>query len=200
MIEEVFEMNGALTLLFAVFATRYALETNMQAKGVGSEKMKNMPIFVGIVLAFLISGTLIIYFYLSSITNKLETESRAYVVKIIPLIFTSWDFEAFISHMSPEMHQSETYRSQVKESFDKQSDMVGLLKGFELTKGRVLKKKEIPIAQIQGRKVTFYHLAKLIFENSHAHLKIVTILERDRWWILIVRIEHFPKSILEENS
>lgn len=199
MAEEVLEMNGALTLVFAVFSTRYVMEANKQAKGVGSETMKNMPIFTAIVLVFFISGSVISYFILSSRTNKLETESRIYVESIIPLIFTSWDSEALINHMIPEMHQSEKYRRKLKESFDKQSDIFGLLKDFELTKGRLRKKKHLPNVRIKEVNVLFEHFAKLIFENHQAEMQIVTILDRDRWWILVIKIDRFPESIREEN-
>lgn len=186
--EEVLEMNGALTLLFAVFSTRYAMEENKQAKGVGSETMKNMPIFVGIMFIFFISGTLISYCYLSSRTNKLETESREYVERIIPLIFTSWDSEEIIDHMSSEIHQREEYHKLVKNSFDKLSDISGLLIDFEITKGQIREKGKIPNLHIKEQKVIFNHFAKLIFENNQARVQIVTILERDRWRILGIKI------------
>ena len=197
--EEVLEMNGALTLIFAVFSTRYAVESNKHAKGVVSETMKNMPIFVGVVLVFLISGSLISYFILSNKTNKFETESRVYVERIIPLIFTPWDSEAFINHISPHVHQSEEYHRLLKKSFDRLSDKFGLLKDFKLTKGQVRKKKHVLNARIKEEYVIFKHFAELIFENHLVEMQIYTILERDRWWILMIRIEHFPESIPKEN-
>jgi hypothetical protein len=118
---------------------------------------------------------------------------------MIPLIFTSWDSEAFISHISPHVHQSEEYHRLLKKSFDRLSDKFGLLKDFEITKGRVRKQKHVPNVRIEEEYVMFKHFVRIIFENHLAEMQIYTILERDRWWILIIRIELFPESTREEN-
>lgn len=194
-VEELFEMNGAITILFASVIACHTANISEQSKVDESNLLKRMPQFIAASLSFFLIMVIAIYFVLSANTIKYEKESRKYIQKVIPLILSSWDADAFIKNSPPGLPLDTS--KHIKNYFSAQSEHFLSLKEYRLLEtqlvGRTNLNVYIGVTQktiILKNAIIFKHKISAVFENAQAAIHVETVkLERVGWRIASMKIE-----------
>jgi hypothetical protein len=194
-IEELFEMNGALTVLFASLSAVHTARIDKLSRTLESNEWKHMPLFIAGSLSFFVIIGVASYFILSAHTIKHEHESRKYVKQIIPLILTSWDAEAFIENVPSVL--SVNSHDEIRGYFSARSQHFGHLKQYRFSGSQFggsrnlhvnlgVKNKTILLERV----VIFEHDLFAVFENVRATIHVETVmLEGAGWKITSMKIE-----------
>ena len=117
LIEELFEMNAALTLFFAVLATGNHKTVNNEINQSVRIKLKKISTHFYKIFSILIILGVASFVIYSTTTAQLVEQNELYVTKNVLLIFSSWDSEKMINEMIPELVSSQTQRHKIKNSF-----------------------------------------------------------------------------------
>lgn len=177
-LEELFEMNGALTMLFATFSIGYPSISYDKSDKLESNFIKKIPVLVGTVLIlFILFGST--NFIVSSIyTNKLKKESRAYAERVIPLIFSSWNAEAMVNNMPSDLYNKAFYQK-LQASFGVYEKEFGKLENYKIVKDK-LKMKKLTLED-KDVSISFKYYAIATFQKTSAKLTIMTVFRENEW-------------------
>jgi len=190
LIEEVFELNAALFLLSAtLIAAGHIFREKTEREQPFNENMKSMPSRIFIIFSLLVVFGLGSYSVLYLKTAGLEKESNAYIEKIFPLVFNSWDPDSFMDEFVPELHRSDEQNQKIKTSFDLKLKQFGPLKNFKLSGCEPVEKyKNLEYFQNGKDIFVFTNYVDAVFEKTSAKLRIVTIKREGKWIILGMKI------------
>jgi hypothetical protein len=189
LIEELFEMNGSLALLFAVFSMRHVFTEDNPAEKKPDAVRKRLCLSFLMIFSFFILAGAVCYgiFYVN--TESLAKESEAYLDNVIPQVFTSWNSEAFLDELVPELHPGEALNQKIRTSFFLQSQRFGFMRTYKLTGSEAVEKyKKLEYFQHGDNIRVFTNFADALFEKSPANLRIVTIKREGKWSILGLKI------------
>ena len=186
-LEEVFEMNGALTMLFATFSMGYSGISYEKSDKLESKFIKRMPILVGTILILFIFFGSTNFIVLSIYTNKLKKESRAYAERVIPLIFSSWDAEAMINNMPSDFYNKAFYQK-IQASFGVYEKKFGKLENYKIIKNKLKMEKLTP--EDKDRSISFLYYAIATFQKTSAKLIIMTVLRENEWHLQYAEIKN----------
>jgi hypothetical protein len=194
-VEELFELNGAITVFFTSVIACHTANIGEQSKIDESNMLKRMPQFVTVFLGFLCLMVIAIYFVLSAHTIKFEKESRKYIQEVMPLIFSSWDHVSFIRNLPPGLPFDTS--SYIQDYFSKQAENFSSLKEYRLLATQLAGRKNLHVHMgvtketvILENVIIFDHTISAVFENAHATIQVETVkLEQDGWKITSIKIE-----------
>jgi hypothetical protein len=142
--------------------------------------MKKFFMILGVIFAAII-GLFILFLVIARFANsKLDSESKSYVDRVVPIIFRTWDQKELLNNASPELIkliQSEP--DKITSLFNKLSDKLGNLKEYKGSKGftSVRYTKE-------GKIVRAAYIVQVIFDKSDAQIKIGLIKHGENWQII----------------
>lgn len=189
-LEEIFEMNGAFTWLFASFLIGYGKQSHKSLEQSARRFEKKFPVLVGIILiAFFLLGSTS-YFILSAYTNKLELENREYVDKMIPLIFSSWNAEAMVSNM-PSEFSTKTFKTKVEISFASYKNKLGKLISHKIVRDNLKLNKLIvkQTSEVVERNISFQSFVQAEFQKGYCNLNILTFLINKKWYLYYIELK-----------
>jgi hypothetical protein len=190
LIEELFELNGALFLLSATLSTGHVFRKNAEMKQPFNENMKRMPSHIIIIFSLLVVFGLGSYSFLYLKTARLEKESNAYIEKIFPLVFNSWDPDSFMDELMPEFHRSDAQNQKIRTSFDLKLKQFGRLKNYKLSGSEPVEMYKNLEYFRHGKDIfVFTNYVDADFEKTTSKLRIVTIKREGKWIILGLKID-----------
>ena len=197
-VEELFELNGAITIFFTSVIACHTANISEQSKIDESNMLKRMPQFVAVFLGLLCIMVIAIYFVLSAHTIKYEKESRRYIQEVIPLILSSWDPVAFIRNSPPELPLDTS--SSIHNYFSIQSEHFSSLKEYRLLETQLVGRTDLHIHMgvtketiILKNAIIFDHAIFAVFEKAQAIIHVETVkLEQVGWRIASMKIEPIP--------
>ena len=190
LIEELFELNGALFLLSATLSTGHVFRKNAEMKQPFNENMKIMPSHIIIIFSVLVVFGLGSYSVLYLKTAGLEKESNAYIEKVFPLVFNSWDPDSFMDEFVPELHRSDAQNQKIRTSFDLKLKQFGRLKNYKLSGSEPVEMyKNLEYFRYGKDIFVFTNYVDAVFEKTSAKLRIVTIKREGKWIILGLKID-----------
>lgn len=189
-LEEILEMNGAFTWLFASFLIGYGRLSNKAQEQSADRFEKKIPVLAGMIsVAFFLFGSAS-YFVLSAHTKKLTLESREYVDKIVPLIFSSWDTEAMLNNM-PSDFSSEAFKTNAEISFASyKKKMSGLIDhkivGYNL---KFVKRIDYQTPETAEKITSFRYVVKAKFQKGHINLHIRIVHLDNKWHLYYLELK-----------
>lgn len=195
-IEELFEMNGALTVLFASLSAVHTSRIDEQSKAFESKQLKHMPVFIAASLSFFMFMGVTTYFVFNAYVINIENDSRKYMKKVFPLIFYSWDSEAFIENLPPKLALKN--QDEFKEYFSGQLQVFGSLKHYRLAGSQFGGKRSLHIKLgsknktiVLEKAIIFKHNIIAVFENAQATIQVDTVMleQQGRWRIAGMKID-----------
>jgi hypothetical protein len=190
LIEELFELNGSLFLLSATLSTGHVFRKNTEMKQPFNENMKRMLSHIFIIFSVLVIFGLGSYSVLYLKTAGLEKESNAYIEKIFPLVFNSWDPDSFMDELMPELHRSDAQNQKIRTSFDLKLKQFGRLKNYKLSGSEPVEMYKNLEYFRHGKDIfVFTNYVDADFEKTTAKLRIVTIKKEGKWIILGLKID-----------
>jgi hypothetical protein len=190
LIEELFEMNGSLALLFSVLSMRHVFTEDNSAEKKPDVIRKKLSFSFLIIFSFFILMGAASYFIFYVNTESLARESEAYLDNVIPQVFTSWNSEVFLDQLVPELHPGEAQNRKIRTSFALQSQRFGSMKTYKRTGSETIEKyKKLEYFQHGDNIRVFTNFAEALFEKSPANLRIVTIKREGKWSILGLKID-----------
>ena len=182
--EELLEMNGALTMLFATFSIGYPSISYDKSDKLESDFIRKMPILVGTILILIILFGSTNFIVLSVYTNKLKKESRVYAERIIPLIFSSWDAEAMVNNMPSDLYNKAFYQK-IQASFGVYEREFGKLENYKIIK---LEMKKLTLED-KNVSISFKYYGIATFQKTSAKLMIRTVFRENEWHLQNAAIE-----------
>ena len=189
LIEELFELNGALFLLSATLSTGHIFIKNAEIKQPLNENIKKMPSHIIIIFSLLVVFGLGSYSVLYLKTAGLEKESNAYIEKIFPLVFNSWDPDSFMDEFVPELHRSDLQNQTIRTSFDMKLKQFGPLKNFMLSGSEPVEMyKNLEYFRYGKDIFVFTNYVDAVFEKTSVKFRIVTMKREGKWIILGLKI------------
>jgi len=188
LIEEMFEMNGSLALFFAVLSLWHVSPQDSAAKTEQFEKRLSFSFLAIFAFFIFLGGGSYFLFYFN--TESLAKESETYLDNVIPRVFTSWDPEALLHQLVPELHPGEAQNRNIRMSFALQAKRFGFMKTYEFKGNEAIERyKNLEYFRHGDTIYVFTNFAEAIFEKSSASLRIITIKREGRWCILGLKID-----------
>ena len=185
-LEEIFEMNGALTMIFVAFSIGYPRISNENLEQSESKFLKKMPVLIGTIVLLFVLFSSANLFGLSTYTNRIKKQSRAYAERVIPLIFSSWDAEAMVNNMPSDFYTEEFYQK-IKVSFALHEEKLGKLKNYKIIKDKLKGLKQTSFDREMA--VFFEHYAFVKFQKATTRLLIKTVLIKNKWYLTFIKLD-----------
>jgi len=191
LIEETLELNAALFLLSAtLIAAGHVSREKTGREQSSNEHMKRMPSHILIIFSLLVVFGLCSYSVLYVKTAGLEKESKAYIEKVFPLIFNSWNPDSFMDELAPELRQGNERNQKLRASFDLKLKQFGRLGNYRLSGSEPVEMyKNLEYFRHGKDIVVFTNYVDAVFEKTTAKLRIVTMQRDGKWTILGMKIE-----------
>jgi len=112
----------------------------------------------------------------SLIGGDLDTESKQYVDRVIPLILKDMDHSILMDHASDEF-KAVTKPGQLPKLFD-WFKTLGEFKEYKGSEGQAI----VSITN-KGKKISAKYIAHVEFEKAPATIQIIAVKKDDRWFI-----------------
>ena len=143
--------------------------------------MKKLLIIFGVVFLVVIVCIASVIGFIAVRGSALDKESKAYVDRNVPLIFDTWDEQAFLSKASPEFMQV-TDKKKLDEDFAGLSHKLGKMLVYEGSDGQANMNLSV-FSRHNGTMVTAVYKTKMIFEAGSASIAVSLIKHGDAWQI-----------------
>lgn len=140
--------------------------------------MKKFFIALGAIFACLIVLGVVLFSIAAHTGSKLDTESKAYVDRIVPQIVTSWDSKELLNNASPELLKVAP-ADKIDSMFKMLSEKLGGYKAYKGAEGDSL----INITP-QGKVITAAYYTQVAFDKADATVKIRVIKHGENWQVL----------------
>jgi hypothetical protein len=194
-LEELFEMNAALTLLVATFSIGLLNTSYEKAHKMENTFIKKFPALVGILLSCFFFVALMTYFVSYSYTKSVKEEHRKYLERVIPLIFTSWDFEVLIKNI-PDDFYDKAFHPKIKKTFQDSSKRYGSFKRLSIIESKMFKvrrvrqngNKRLSNNEEMENLIMFKHELVIAFEKASAKITVATSVIENNWRILGIKL------------
>ncbi|HEY3931967.1 MAG TPA: hypothetical protein VGM58_06305 [Verrucomicrobiae bacterium] len=108
--------------------------------------------------------------------SALDKQSKAYVDRNLPLIFSTWDEQAFLIQVSPEFT---TKKDELDKYFVLFSRKFGNMQSYKGCEGQ----SYVDISPQHGKVITAVYTAKVIYGAGPADIKLSLIKHGDKWQI-----------------
>lgn len=148
--------------------------------------MRKVLMVLGVIFICLVVLGVIVFSGVRYYTGRLNNEAKSYVDEVVPIIISSWSSQELINRVSPEFLQA-TPPEKIELLFRALSKQMGPLREYKGATGKV-KFKISPRGRVF---IIADYLAKAVFENAPATIKIRVIWRNDTWQIVgfLVRLK-----------
>ena len=140
--------------------------------------MKKFFLVFGIVSACLIVIAGVIIFVVLRSGLKLDSESKAYVDRVVPLIITSWNSKDLLDNASPEFLKTVT-SAEIDSMFKMLSEKLGKCKEYKGSKGD----SNQSITSKEGMKTTAFYTANVVLEKADAVVSMRLVRHDGKWQV-----------------
>jgi hypothetical protein len=140
--------------------------------------MKKLLIILGVIFLIVIILVAAGIAFVAVRGSALDKQSKAYVDRNVPLIFSSWDDQVLWSQASPEFVQATTKDKQDR-LFVGLSHKFGKMQAYQGCDGQAYMNDSAHSGEVVGAVYT----ARLIFDAGPADIKVTLIKHGDKWQI-----------------
>lgn len=140
--------------------------------------MKKFFVVLGVIFAALIMLGTVFISIAHHAGQKLDTESKAYVDRIVPLIVTSWNSRELLNNASPEFLKVAP-ADKIDSMFKMFAEKLGRYKEYKGSQGDSLQD-----ITPQGKVITAAYITQVDFEKADAAVKIRVIKHGENWQVL----------------
>lgn len=143
--------------------------------------MKKLLIILGVVFLAIILLVVVVVGVAAVRGSALDKESKSYVDRNLPLIFSAWDEQELLSRASPEFTQN-TKKEDLERDFAGLSRKFGKMQSYEGSEGQSYVDYRV-LSSHRGKVVTAVYSAKVTFASGPAVVKLSLIQHDARWQI-----------------
>ena len=113
--------------------------------------------------------------------SALDKESKAYIDKNVPVIFSNWDAQALWRCASPEFMQTTT-QAKLVTLFAGLSHKFGKMQAYEGSDGQTYI-SDMVLSRHDGEVIRAVYTARVAFDAGPANIKVTLIKGGERWQI-----------------
>jgi hypothetical protein len=143
--------------------------------------MKKLLIILGTVFLAVILLVAVVIGMIAVRGSALDKESKAYVDRNLPLIFSTWDEQELLSRASPEFTQN-TRKEDLDKDFAGLSRKFGKMQSYEGSEGQCYVNYRV-LSSHNGKVITAVYSAKVTFAGGPAAIRVTLIKHDDAWQI-----------------
>ena len=143
--------------------------------------MKKFLIILGTVFLAIILLVAVVVGMAAVRGSALDKQSKAYVDRNLPLIFSAWDEQELLSRASPEFTQS-TKKEDLDRDFSGLSRKFGKMQSYEGSEGQSYVDYRV-LSSHNGKVITAIYSARVTFAGGPAAIRLTLIKHGELWQI-----------------